>query len=147
MTNILICLLTLLFSMSSPAMERNADFWRSSLAAKIAGQLGQEGEAAVQTTTGLSKNTDSFIVNGRSRIPDFVVARDPDTGLPTQLIESKNVQYQSLTRQLRDYSDLVGTGGRVDVALPSSARVSGPLQRAFENPNNPLFRMKMNLPQ
>jgi len=34
MMQILICLLTLLFSLSSPAMERNADSWRSSLAAE-----------------------------------------------------------------------------------------------------------------
>ena len=34
MTHYLICLLALLLSLSSPAMERNADFWRSSLAAK-----------------------------------------------------------------------------------------------------------------
>ena len=91
-------------------------------------------------TTGLSKNTETFVVNGRNGIPDFVSARDPVTGLPTQLIESKNVQDQSLTQQLRDYRDLV-QGGRVDVALPPGARVSGPLQRAFNDPNNPLFRM------
>jgi len=34
MTHIWICLLTLLFSMSSPAMEENADFRQSTLAAK-----------------------------------------------------------------------------------------------------------------
>jgi general secretion pathway protein D len=110
---------------------------------KGVGQLGREGEAAVQAATGLSKNTNSFVVNGRTRIPDFISARDPITGLPTSLIESKNVQYQSLTQQLRDYRDLVGAGGRVDIALPPGARVSGPLQRAFDDPSNPLFRMDM----
>jgi hypothetical protein len=113
-------------------------------AAETAGQLGREGEAAIEAATGLSKNTESFVVNGRTRIPDFVTARDP-AGLPTGLIESKNVQYQSLTRQLQDYRDWVGAGGRVDVALPPGARVTGPLQKAFDNPNNPLFRM--DLPQ
>ena len=34
MSQLLVCLLTLLFSLSSPAMERNADFWRSPLAAE-----------------------------------------------------------------------------------------------------------------
>jgi hypothetical protein len=34
MTRIVACLLALFFSMSSPAIERNADLWRSSLAAK-----------------------------------------------------------------------------------------------------------------
>ncbi len=112
---------------------------------KSSGQLGREGEGAIRDATGLDKNTDSFIVNGRTRIPDFIAARDPVTGLPTRVIEVKNVKSQSLTRQLRDYADLVGKGGRVDVALPPGARVSGPLQRAFDNPNNPLFRM--DLPQ
>ncbi len=34
MTNIIVCLLALLFSFSSPAVQGNADFWRFSLAAK-----------------------------------------------------------------------------------------------------------------
>jgi hypothetical protein len=34
MNHAVICLLTLLFSLSSPAMEGNADFWQSSLAAE-----------------------------------------------------------------------------------------------------------------
>jgi RHS repeat-associated protein len=109
-------------------------------AAKSAGQLGREGEAAIHAATGLSKNTQSFVVNGRTRIPDFVNASDTTSRLPSHLIEVKNVQSQSLTRQLRDYANLVGPGGRVDVALPPGARVSGPLQNAFDNPNNPLFR-------
>jgi len=112
------------------------------LAPKTAGQLGREGEAAIEATTGLSKNTESFMVNGRTRIPDFITARD-SAGFPTSLIESKNVQYQSLTLQLRDYADLVGSGGRVDIALPQGARVSTPLQNAFDNPNNPLFRIDL----
>lgn len=110
---------------------------------RTAGALGRQGEAAIEAATGLSKNTESFVVNGRTRIPDFIRARDPVTGLPTSVIESKNVQYQSLTSQLRDYRDLVGAGGRVDVALPPGARVSKPLQDAFDNPNNPLFRMDL----
>lgn len=35
MTNILICLLTLLFSLSSPATKGNVEIWQSSLAAKV----------------------------------------------------------------------------------------------------------------
>jgi len=34
MTQLLACLLTLLFSLSGPAMERNAGFWQPSLAAR-----------------------------------------------------------------------------------------------------------------
>ena len=37
MTNILICLLTLLFSMSSPAMKGNIEIWHSTLAAEETG--------------------------------------------------------------------------------------------------------------
>jgi hypothetical protein len=115
----------------------------ASRVAKSAGQLGREGEAAIQAATGLAKNTQASVVNGRTRIPDFVSARDPVTGPPSHLIESKNVQYQSMTQQLRDYRDLVGAGGRADIALPPGARVSGPLQKAFDDPSNPLFRMDL----
>ena len=47
MTHIWICLLALFFSLNGPAMERNAAFWQSSLAAKTApeatGFLGSKG--------------------------------------------------------------------------------------------------------
>jgi hypothetical protein len=135
-------LLTLLFSLSGPAMGEYSDFGRWSNAANTAGALGRQGEAAIHAATGFSKNTQSFVVNGRTRIPDFVTTRGP-SGSPTGLIEAKNVQYQSLTGQLRDYRDLVGSGGRVDVALPPGSRVSGPLQQAFDNQKNPLFRMDL----
>jgi len=39
MTQLLISALVLLFSMSSPAMERNVEFWQSSFAAKTTPQL------------------------------------------------------------------------------------------------------------
>jgi RHS repeat-associated protein len=105
-------------------------------------RLGQAGEAAIEKATGLAKNTKNYTVNGRARVPDFV--REVDAaGNPVSIIESKNVQYQSLTRQLRDYADLVGPGGRVDVALPPGARVSKALQNAFDDPRSPLFRMDL----
>lgn len=78
-----------------------------SLAAKSAGQLGREGEALASQITGAAKNTESWVVNGRVRIPDHVLAQDIVTRNPTIITEVKNVQYQSLTRQLRDYADLV----------------------------------------
>jgi len=112
--------------------------------ARASAMLGRQGEDAIRRATGLVKNTESFVVNGRTRIPDFVLARDPVTGLPSALIESKNVQYFSLTRQVRDYADLVRpAGGRVYVALPRGARVSKPALDAFDDPDNPLFRMDL----
>lgn len=117
------------------------------LAAKSAGQLGREGEALASQITGAAKNTESWVVNGRVRIPDQVLAQDIVTRNPTIITEVKIVQYQSLTRQLRDYRDLVGPGGRVDVALPPGARVSGPLQQAFDNPLNPLNRIDLVPPR
>jgi RHS repeat-associated protein len=113
------------------------------LAAKSAGQLGREGEALASQITGVGKNTQSFVVNGRSRIPDQVISQDMMTRNPLHIVESKNVQYQALTRQLRDNVDLVGPGGRVDVMLPTGAKVTGPLQRAFDNPLNPLNRVDL----
>lgn len=46
-------LLVLLFSLSGPAMEGDADFWRSSFAAKRAGTLTKIGEDAWQSSGGL----------------------------------------------------------------------------------------------
>jgi len=43
MKQFVICLLTLLFLLSSPAMERNADFWRSPLAAKTGADSALQG--------------------------------------------------------------------------------------------------------
>ena len=112
-------------------------------AAKSAGQLGREGEALASQITGAAKNTESWVVNGRVRIHDQVLAQDILTRNPTHIVEVKNVQYQALTQQLRDYSKLVGPGGRVDVALPPGARVSGPWLDAFNNPLNPLNRIDL----
>jgi hypothetical protein len=106
-------------------------------------RAGQAGEAAVASATGLAKNTQAFAVNGVQRIPDFVVARDLVSKIPTHIIEAKNVAKQALTRQLRDLRDLVGPGGRVDVALPREAKVTGPLDNAFNDPRDPLNRIDM----
>jgi hypothetical protein len=102
-------------------------------------------ESAVALATELTKNTEKFLVGGRFRIPDFVEAKDLIAGLPKQIIKVENVQYQWLSRQLKDYARLVGPEGRVNVALPPGARVSRPLQRAFGDADNPLFRI--DLPQ
>lgn len=53
--------------------------------------IGQQGEAA----SGITKNTTSIVINGRTRIPDEF---DP----ANQVIgEVKNVQYQYLSTQLK----------------------------------------------
>jgi RHS repeat-associated protein len=111
--------------------------------AKSAGQLGREGEALASGITGAGKNTESWVVNGRLRTPDQVLSQNIVTRNPAHIVEVKNVKYQSLTRQLRDYRDLVGPGGRVDIALPPGARVSRSLQKAFDDPRNPLKRMDL----
>jgi hypothetical protein len=53
MTHIWICLLTLFFSLSSPALEGNVNFWQSSLAAKTATQprlvIGRGSDLAQDT--------------------------------------------------------------------------------------------------
>jgi hypothetical protein len=46
MTNLVVCLLTLLFSLSRPAMKGNAEIWQSSLAAETAEVKGSEMNGA-----------------------------------------------------------------------------------------------------
>lgn len=59
-------------------------------AAKTAGQLGREGEALASQITGAAKNTESWIINGRARIPDQVLAQDILTRNPSHITEVKN---------------------------------------------------------
>ncbi len=108
------------------------------LAAKSAGQLGREGEAAASVITGVGKNTQQFTVNGRTRIPDQVNASNISTRNPLHVTEVKNVKSLSFTRQLRDNVDLVGPGGRVDVFVRPNTKLSGPLKRANADPTNPI---------
>lgn len=46
----------------------------------------------------------------------------------------------------KDDIDLVGPKGKVEVFLPPDAKVSKPLQRAFDNPHNPLTRRDLMEP-
>ena len=114
---------------------------------KSAGQLGREGEAAASVITGAGKNSQKFTINGRNRIPDQVNASNIDTQTPLFLTEVKNVKSQSYTQQLRDNVDLVGAGGRVDIFVRGNSsnfgpqiptKISGPLQKAHNDPSNPI---------
>jgi hypothetical protein len=96
MTQLLCLLLTLLISLSSPAMERNAEFWCSSFAAKSAGQLGREGEAL------------SGIVGPKVRIPSATGTaqyRVPDQLTSEFLKDAKNVGELRWTPQLTDFGE------------------------------------------
>jgi hypothetical protein len=88
MTNLIVCLLTLLVSLSSPAMEGNADFWRSSIAAEGTGSLRLnifgEGEASGFVDTSTSANfangrplTSTF---GNGSASDIFIRNAPVTG-------------------------------------------------------------------
>ncbi len=105
-------------------------------------RAGQAGERAMsQTLGGQAKNTTSFSVNGRARIPDFAGPINPKTGKPMGVGEAKNVKYQSFTQQLKDYATLADAGCPVKIGLPKSAKVSRTLLEAFNNPTNPLIRV------
>ncbi|MBN2684670.1 MAG: hypothetical protein JXR40_05280 [Pontiellaceae bacterium] len=108
---------------------------------KTPNQLGKEGEALATKITGTPKNTTKYEVNGRKRIPDQV--QKTVDGRPTHVTEVKNVKKQSFTRQIKDDLDLVGPGGQVDLMLPPGRPVSGPLQKAFDNPAIPLNRVDL----
>jgi len=118
-----------------------------SVRAKLSGQLGREGEALASELTGAPKNTELFLVNGRGRIPDQVLAMDIATKRPSIVAEVKNVKRQAFTRQLRDDIELVGPSGQVNVYLPPGAEVTKPLGRAFANPRLPLNRLDLVPPQ
>lgn len=116
---------------------------RAAAAMAHANRVGRQGEAAMAKALGIAKNTKRYEVNGRLREPDFVHKIDDVTLKPTIMTEVKNVKYQAHTQQLKDYADLARPAGRVDVALPPGARVSGPLQEAFDKGDNPLNRIDL----
>ncbi|QDQ26688.1 hypothetical protein FNU76_10105 [Chitinimonas arctica] len=97
----------------------------NSTAAKTAGQLGREGEAAVRAAYEIGDKA-KLTINGRTRIPDGLTA--------DALSEVKNVDRLSFTRQLRDYLDHAQSEGlRFDLYTRPNTTLSGPLQNAVDN--------------
>jgi restriction endonuclease fold toxin 7 of polymorphic toxin system len=80
-------------------------------------QTGQAGENAA----GITKNTDSIQINGRTRIPDELN--------DTTLGEVKNVGYQYLSTQLKDFLAYAQQNSlNFNLYVRASTRLSGPLQ-------------------
>jgi hypothetical protein len=96
MNHAFICLLTLLFSLSSPAIKGNADFWHSSLVAKSGAELARELGAAGEEMSGS--------VGPKTRIPSLTGTasyRVPDELISNVLLrDAKNVAELRLTTGL-----------------------------------------------
>jgi len=103
-----------------------------------AGRSGGSAEDSVLDRRGLSKNHERFDINGNSREPDGVAAQDINTRKPTHIVEVKSGQDISLTEQIRDYRDLVGQDGTLDIYIRRNANVTGPVRRANADPDNPI---------
>lgn len=88
-------------------------------------RLGLAGETAVRAVHAIGPRG-LFIVNGRLRISDGL-------NVATRtLSEVKNVKYQGLTTQLRDYSQYAMQNGlRFDLYMRPGATLSGPLQASI----------------
>jgi Restriction endonuclease fold toxin 7 len=93
-------------------------------------RLGQQGEDAVRAVEEIGDKTPFLGASGQNRIAD---------GMTTSTItEVKNVAYQGLTSQIRDYIAFARSG---DVPLRfelwvrpnGGTRISGPLQEAIDN--------------
>ena len=84
--------------------------------------LGQAGEDAV----GITEPKTSIEINGRTRIPDRLTRE--------VLEEVKNVKYQSLTSQLRDFLQY-SQDNELDMILHtrSNTIISAPLQQLIDN--------------
>jgi hypothetical protein len=90
-------------------------------------RLGQAGEAAVRATYDIGPAAKTLInVAGRTRIPDGLK--------PGVLSEVKNVAYQGLTSQLRDFMNYAATNRlRMDLYVRPTTVLSGPLQDAIRS--------------
>ncbi|WP_432015299.1 putative toxin [Streptomyces cucumeris] len=96
--------------------------------------LGQQGESA----SGIVKNTQKLAMNGRGRTPDEL---DHARGV---IGEVKNVKYQHLSTQIKDYLDYAHANGySMNLYVRSNTRLSGPLQARVDSGEINLIR---NLP-
>ncbi|MFF7158384.1 putative toxin [Streptomyces sp. NPDC008139] len=97
-------------------------------------QLGQQDEKA----SGITKNTQKLIINGRTRIPDEL---DPAAGV---IGEVKNVKYQHLSKQIKDDLSYASANGyQFNLYIRSTTRISRPLQDLVNSGDINLIR---NLP-
>lgn len=85
-------------------------------------QAGKAGEILAETTARKTK----LVINGRTRYPD---------GLTDEMLrETKNVKYQTCTRQLRDYLQYAEENDLVfELWVRKSTKISGPLQELIDN--------------
>ena len=87
-------------------------------------KVGKIGEQI----SGIVKNTEKYLVNGRTRIPDGVT--------PKYIQEVKNVKRLSYTSQIRDSIQLANdTGRRLQLFVRPNTYLSGPLRDAISTYN------------
>lgn len=93
-------------------------------------EKGIMGEKFISQLTGLEKNTRIYRLrfNDKGRIPDFM---DKKRKI---LIESKNVKYQGLTKQLKDYTNIAKElGYSMELYVRKTTILSETLQRFIVN--------------
>ncbi len=96
---------------------------------KTANQIGQEGENYIKQATGLEKNTKLYTktLSNKNRIPDFI---DIDNGV---LIESKNVAYQGMTKQLKDYVQIAKDYGyKMELYVRQGTKLSSKIDKFIQ---------------
>lgn len=102
-------------------------------------KIGKEGQTVSDQLYGPSNN-ETFEVNGRTRKPDHILAQDVETRQPTIVEEAKNVRYQHMSTQLKDYVALVGPDGKVVLTIPADGKVSKTVE------NHPQIEVRRDLP-
>lgn len=96
---------------------------------------GRQGEDAVRQIADIGEKT-KISVDGRLRIPDGI--------RQTVLSESKNVNYQGFTFQLRDYLQFSRQNGmRFDLYVSDATTISKPLQKQVDDGAIRLIRVPM----
>jgi hypothetical protein len=102
---------------------------------------GHSGELTTTEHYGVPKNNEKFEVNGRTRIPDHVISRDPVTGEPRIVADTKNAKsVDRLSTQFLDDLALVGPNGRLYIAVPENAYVASTVE------NHPRIQVDRILP-
>jgi hypothetical protein len=111
---------------------------RSPVGQRLSLELGKVGEGFVSELTGVAKNTQAILVNMSLRFPDFLNEAGAWMG------EAKNVAYQALTSQLRDFIQFAAAKGYIFdlfVRAGEATRLSVPLLNAESQGLINIFRV------
>ena len=98
---------------------------------------GRALEKTASKFLGIAKNTRKTVINGNTRIVDFI-GKD-------KIYEAKNVKYQALTRQIKDFIQIANRDGKQATLIVNDVtKLSGRLKQLVNEGIVEVIKIKMN---